>query len=36
MLACGGSAAGKVVLSYDRLCRAIDEMEETALTMQGI
>jgi len=36
MLACGDFAAGRVVLSYSRLCKAIDEVEETALKMQGI
>jgi hypothetical protein len=36
MLACGGSAAGMVVLSYGRLGRAIDQVEEAALKMQGI
>jgi hypothetical protein len=36
MLACEDSAAGRVVLSYGKLCKAIDEVEETALKMQWI
>ncbi len=36
MLSCTGSAAGKVILSYSRLRRAIDEVEVAALKMQEI
>ncbi|VVB69546.1 Uncharacterised protein [uncultured archaeon] len=36
MLACGGSAAGKVALSYSRLYRAIGDVEEAALKMQEV
>ncbi len=35
MLTCEDSAAGKIVLSYNRLRRAIDEVEEIALKMKG-
>ncbi len=35
MLSCTGSAAGKVILSYSLLCRAIDEVEEAALKIQA-
>ncbi len=35
MLSCGGSAAGKVILSYSRLCRAIEEVEAAALKIQA-
>jgi hypothetical protein len=34
MLACEDSAAGRVVLSYGRFSKAIDEVEETAMKMQ--
>jgi hypothetical protein len=35
MLSCGGSTAGKVILSYSLLCRAIEEVEEAALKIQA-
>ncbi|NMC10369.1 MAG: hypothetical protein GYA39_05260, partial [Methanothrix sp.] len=31
ILECSSSAAGKIVLSYARICRAVDEVETSAL-----
>ncbi|MCX6673776.1 MAG: hypothetical protein NTY37_08365 [Methanothrix sp.] len=36
LLGCGETAAGRIVLSYTRLCRAIDKVEERAMQALSI